>query len=966
MAKITQFESQKQPRQSFKAPTLANATGLVLKTINKAANDHLDKKAKQAGIEEGEKAIKEGQDPNKIVKSPGTIYGEAFKDSARVAYTNKAILSYKEQVDQAYINNQDSIESFNKEARKIRDGIAKSTPSEWQSDILTRYDNYAQSRNTAVAQNVVNKKIEEDHLVNTQSLENSYVDLEKLAELGGENSEKEILDIVNQMVDTVKANYDNPTQIFDAKDVGTWVQNTTLAIVKGDILNDFNNAKTIGAKKELIEKLANGGWDTYYTEAEGLIKEKINKVIPGLELPKGMNNQQMASITNLLTSKFNIADNELRDQRKLKLDAAKYKLNKGETLNELEIATLTDLGVDGEVIDELTNNSDVNSIVNIKLGIDENGNAAYKKYDIEKLEGMIEEIENDLDTEPTGIAGTHQDTKEFIANNDILVLLEKQKQSLIQDLSLLSDSSTAMQIYEKNGISAIEIMNLAMSGNPETMKHHYRSALEIAKEHKMRISKIYGAEYLDMIPLPFDTNAVKENLESTDINKVALGISQVKAFEKDMDVSFINEIGLELDDPIFLAIELADDTRLSNKFLQAIANEATHDKIWTDWWKANAGSKHEDKTLLRAILDHSDFKDTKTGYTHMGTTEMNRAIGVFEKVIKNEMIEHNKSFDDAFDEAKKLYDKGFQTVTFNKGNDEKILRIPSSVAINSDGVEDFQAFLTDFDNNPLAWQVKCSPGLTLGQCEESFVQNAEPRLDGTVGYLIQEANEEYALPTQGGDGAQIIVGHGGSSKNELQTGLTFELDGRKRNDSVIKADAHPFWKSKTSLSVSNIKRKDGENLNTFKKEYVLIGAEYIMNNGGTDGHADDIASAIAEGQENQILTGDSGTKNINKFVITGIVQKALQTEGGFTQDEFKILSQFADFDKILNPDGRGNVRAGANLGNKQATKLQSLINTKWNEMKEQGGYTGKFNGQKLSPTLTLYLIYKDALSELEE
>ena len=291
MVKITKFESQKQPRQSFKAPILADATGSLLKTINKAANNHLDKQAKEVGIKEGEKAIAEGKDPNEIVKSPGTIYGDAFKESARVAYTNKSILNYRKQVDEAYLNNQDSIESFNKEARTIRDNISKSTPSEWQSDILTRYDNYAQGKNTAVAQNVVNNKIKLDAEVNDQFLEQGYLEIENLAELGGENSEAEILTIVDQMVATVKANYENPTQIYDAKDVVDWVQNTTFALVKGDILNDFEKAKTIGAKKELIEKLASGGWDTYYADAKELIEGKIKTVIPELEVPKMMKNQ---------------------------------------------------------------------------------------------------------------------------------------------------------------------------------------------------------------------------------------------------------------------------------------------------------------------------------------------------------------------------------------------------------------------------------------------------------------------------------------------------------------------------------------------------------------------------------------------------------------------------------------------------------------------------------------------------
>ena len=85
------------------------------------------------------------------------------------------------------------------------------------------------------------------------------------------------------------------------------------------ILNEFYDINESKEQvKQFIEKLAAGGWDEYYENVEQLIQEKINKVIPGLELPKGMSNQQVASLTSLLTSKFNIADNELRDQRKLK------------------------------------------------------------------------------------------------------------------------------------------------------------------------------------------------------------------------------------------------------------------------------------------------------------------------------------------------------------------------------------------------------------------------------------------------------------------------------------------------------------------------------------------------------------------------------------------------------------------------------------------------------------------------
>ena len=91
------------------------------------------------------------------------------------------------------------------------------------------------------------------------------------------------------------------------------MQNTTIALVKGDILNDFNKAEGIDAKKELIEKLASGGWDKYYADAEELIESKIKTVIPELEVPKMMKNQHLASIVSILDNKFSLAENELKD-----------------------------------------------------------------------------------------------------------------------------------------------------------------------------------------------------------------------------------------------------------------------------------------------------------------------------------------------------------------------------------------------------------------------------------------------------------------------------------------------------------------------------------------------------------------------------------------------------------------------------------------------------------------------------
>ena len=953
-----------QARATFQAPTLRDATGEILSSISKTANNYLNAKAEEAGATQGALDIEAGADIKEVEKKPNTIFGQAYKNTARTAFIAKTQTRFETQLTEAYNQNEYDVQGFKKEYDKIRSELAKTTPSNLQGSILQKYDATANKFITTVNTNAFTKAKKEDLLIVTDRL-NLISDQAQELTLNGDpaGAADKMAEAINLIGDLVHVD-----KVWSAEEIDTWRSDTFGKLLAAEIKRDFEfnedgSQRTFAEKEAFIKTLADGDYSKYITKLQDVYGEEIKKILPELTIPNDLNMSETADMLTNIESIWKEYRSEFQTERATVKGEWRIRQNDGAIISnaELQHAKNTYFMSDEE-LEEFQNANKVNEYVKDQT-------SGLETKTMSELQNELEKFQNNTEAGIANAAGGAplDVSLGVIANNQVIAAIVKQMEKL----------DDVYQNFGKNGYEALginidadlrNIINAPTNTFVDAPPGMTSSPLYNLKKARAKAADILGVNEQDL-PL-VTTNQIAfitDQINSNDILQIDEALNTLTDIEANYNINMMNE--LELDPRLIVAMEMQRGTVERNNLLAAFVNNDLIENQWTE--KSKALNNGETLNVTEQLIaNNKKYQET---VLNTGLDQQETADAFLVPVIKYMMLENKQDFATASENAMNMWINANDIIQFG----EQTIYVNKSLA-NKINIEETQELIEDIYDNPMLYNYSCGEeAMTLTQCQENFAETTKLRLEGSTLYFVQ-IDEMY-----GTDGATILVNNPSQGMGTYQTPLQIELiNGKKSLPYQDAQSPNALWTANPTIP-NDIdtwkfvqKAPEGEKASMFdadvtkpgtqlfnpnpqkdktirltlwehKKKYVEIGAQT-----GMDPVALNIAEGgmtVADGMEG--MNTGFGTIGENAMALTGISQNAI-AKGKFSDREFAMLKDFDDFAELDDY--------------KIKDQLQAYINKEWKNYIETGGMDGRWTGAKLSPLMTLHIIYQDALDSLEE
>lgn len=956
---IPEAKSTRTAQPSFTPPKLMDGTRDILKSISNTAQNYLDKKAQEAGEQQGAQAIEQGADIKEIEKKPNTIYGSSYKNSARTAFIAKTQTRYETQLAEALRNNSVNIEAFTKEVNKIRNEVSKSTPSSIQAGLLQQFDADASKYTNQVNNNIFAKNKEQDLLIindRLNLLSNKAYEATVSGDIeGANNAIASAIEMVGNLVHT--------EGVWGADEIENWRSDTFGKLLAAEIKRSFEfkedgTARTYSEKQDFIKELADGGYKKYVSDLQEVYGKEIQKILPELTIPNDLNMSETADVLANIEATWKEYKAEFQSERALVKSTWSERQKDGEIISEAELThAQNSYFMDDEELEVYRNFNRVNEYVKINT-------SGLESKTMSELQTLVEDFEEKTKS-GVEFGGDPVDVNLGIIANDIVISQITKRMEALDDI---------YQNFGKNGYQALginidadlrNILNTpANDGPPGTQS----SPLYNLKKARAKAANILGVNEQDL-PL-VTTNQIQyinDQIGSKDIAQIDEALNTLTDIKANYNLDMMNE--LALDPHLIVAMEMPRGTVERNILLASFVNKDSIAKMWPDKGKDSEGN---DINVIAKLSDENElYQDT---VLNTGIDQQQVADSFLEPVIKYMMLENGQDFETASANAMNMWTASNDLLTFG----DQTIYVNKSLSSEID-LEATQELIEDIYDNPMLYNYNCGEDvMTLTQCQQNFAENTKLRLEGSTLYFVQ-IDDMY-----GTDGATVLVNNPSDGLGNYATPLQIELiNGKASLPYSDSQQAHKMWSMNPTIP-NNIdefeyvvKAPEGELDSVFdadpntpgtqlfnfnpkkdqkvrltlwehKKKYLEIGAQTGL---------DPVAVNIAEGGMATVaddmggMNTGFGTIGENAMALTGISQNAI-AKGKFTEREFDMLSDFDDFAEL--DDGRTK------------EQIRKYINDNWAQYIEQGGIDGRWTGAKLSPLMTLHILYQDALDELEQ